>query len=118
MRISMRCGARASPTLFGGRDTLDLARVLDKLGTTFGIKRLLLEGGGRINGSFLAAGLVDEVSLLVAPAVDGRIGEPALFDHEDEGAAKRLALTLRSVEQMGGGLVWLRYDVANARASA
>ena len=104
--------------LFGGRDTLDLARVLDKLGTTFGIKRLLLEGGGRINGSFLAAGLLDEVSLLVAPAVDGRIGEPALFDHEDDGAAKRLALTLRSAEQMDGGVVWLRYDVANARASA
>ena len=40
----------------------------------------MLEGGGRINGAMLRDGLIDEVSLLVAPTVDGRIGTPALFD--------------------------------------
>ena len=100
--------------LFGGRDAIDLRHVADKLVTTFGIKRLLLEGGGRINGSFLAAGLVDEVSLLVAPAVDGLVGTPAVFDYEGhEAAPKTMALTLRTVQTMEGGIVWLRYDVAN-----
>lgn len=32
--------------LFSGRDTIDLALVLDKLGRQFGIEKLLLEGGG------------------------------------------------------------------------
>jgi riboflavin biosynthesis pyrimidine reductase len=99
--------------LFGGRDAIDLCLVLDKLAATFSIKRLLLEGGGRINGAFLADGLVDEVSLLVAPAVDGLMGTPAVFDYEGhENAPKSMALTLRTLEAMDGGVVWLRYDVA------
>ena len=99
--------------LFGGRDTIDLGRVLDKLAETFAITRLLLEGGGRINGAFLADGLVDEVSLLVAPAVDGLMGTPAVFDYEGhEDAPKSMALTLRTFEALDGGIVWLRYDVA------
>lgn len=53
--------------LFGGRDDVNLKRVLEKLYDACGIKKVLLEGGGKINGSFLAAGLVDELSLLVAP---------------------------------------------------
>src|SRR5262249_46006885 len=36
---------------------IDLAAMLETLNGVFGIKRLLLEGGGAINGSFLAAGL-------------------------------------------------------------
>jgi 2,5-diamino-6-(ribosylamino)-4(3H)-pyrimidinone 5'-phosphate reductase len=32
--------------LFGGRNVLDLGRVLQKLRSTFGVRRLLLEGGG------------------------------------------------------------------------
>ena len=46
----------------------------------FGIATLLLEGGGKINGSMLRAGLIDELSLLVAPVADGSSGSPALFD--------------------------------------
>ncbi|VVC56705.1 Pyrimidine reductase, riboflavin biosynthesis [Beijerinckiaceae bacterium RH AL1] len=101
--------------LFGGRDAIDLGLVLDKLATKLSIKRLLLEGGGRINGAFLAEGLVDEVSLLLAPAVDGLVGTAAVFDYEGhEDAPKSLALTLRSLEAMDGGIVWLRYDMTKA----
>ncbi len=41
--------------LFGGKTDLNLKSVLEKLRKEFGIKKLLLEGGGKINGSFLAA---------------------------------------------------------------
>jgi len=41
---------------------------------------LLLEGGGHINGAFLQAELVDEVSLLLVPGIDGRHEIPAVFD--------------------------------------
>lgn len=102
--------------LFGGTERIDLRLVLDKLAARFGIRRLLVEGGGRINGSFLYAGLVDELSLLLAPAVDGLIGAPALFDHEgaaDDSTAKSLKLTLKSHEAMDGGVLWMMYDVAS-----
>ena len=68
--------------LFAGSDTVDFALALEKLSRLFGVERLLVEGGGRINGSMLKAGLIDELSLLLAPAVDGLIGTPAVFDVE------------------------------------
>jgi 2,5-diamino-6-(ribosylamino)-4(3H)-pyrimidinone 5'-phosphate reductase len=52
--------ARHVSYLFAGASTLDLPTVLDKLATTFQIKTLLLEGGGKINGAMLRAGLIDE----------------------------------------------------------
>lgn len=99
--------------VFGGRDEIDVKRVLRSLTKRFGITRLLLEGGGKINGSFLHANVVDELSLLVAPVVDGSTGTPALFDRAP---AKARAFELVSVTKRPHDLVWLRYRRAH-RAS-
>lgn len=102
--------SRGVSYVFGGRVTIDLRRVLAKLRTAFGIRRLLLEGGGKINGSFLAAGLIDELSILIAPVADGSIGTPTLFDARvGKGLAQKLRLM--SVARLKGDLVWLRYRV-------
>jgi 2,5-diamino-6-(ribosylamino)-4(3H)-pyrimidinone 5'-phosphate reductase len=102
--------------LFGGRDALDLAIVLDKLATKFDIATLLLEGGGKINGSMLRAGLIDELSLLVAPVADGSSGSPALFDvlesHTNDRASARWKL--RSMERRADDIIWLRYSIDRA----
>jgi riboflavin biosynthesis pyrimidine reductase len=78
----------------------------------------MLEGGGRINGGMLRAGLIDEVSVLVAPVVDGRMGTPAVFDFDgDEGPeAPRYRLALQAVEQRVDDVLWLRYHVEPAAA--
>ncbi|MDY7229586.1 RibD family protein [Hyalangium rubrum] len=96
--------------LFGGKTELNLKRVLEKLRKEFGIKKLLLEGGGKINGSFLAAGLIDELSVLVAPIADGSIGTPSLFDAR-EGKGPTRHLKLISFEKRTGDLLWLRYKL-------
>jgi riboflavin biosynthesis pyrimidine reductase len=96
--------------LFGGKERIDLRAVLRKLRRLFGIRRLLLEGGGKINGSFLQAGLVDELSLLVAPVADGSVGTPTLFD-APEGRGPGRSLRLLSASRRRGDLVWLRYAV-------
>jgi 2,5-diamino-6-(ribosylamino)-4(3H)-pyrimidinone 5'-phosphate reductase len=102
--------------LFGGRTRVDLPIVLRKLGDRVRIRRLLLEGGGKINGAFLAAGCIDELSLLVAPVADGGVGTPTLFDAPgDRGPARPLRLL--SVERRRGGLLWVRYLVRRGRGS-
>jgi 2,5-diamino-6-(ribosylamino)-4(3H)-pyrimidinone 5'-phosphate reductase len=102
--------AKGVSYLFGGKSRIDLAKVLRKLRARFGIRKLLLEGGGKINGSFLAANLIDELSVLVAPIADGSSGTPTLFDVAN-GKIPARTLKLRSIEKRSGGIVWLRYEV-------
>ena len=102
--------SRGVSYLLAGAREVDLALALEKIGAAFAVKTLMLEGGGRINGGMLAAGLIDEVSVLVAPAVDGRIGTPALFDlGGDTAVSSRLSLEL--VEHRADDVLWLRYRV-------
>jgi 2,5-diamino-6-(ribosylamino)-4(3H)-pyrimidinone 5'-phosphate reductase len=104
--------------LAGGRN-IDLVRALEKIGERFGVQTLMLEGGGRINGAMLRAGLIDEVSLLLAPVADGRMGKPALFGLEG-GDAAPYRLVLEVVERREEDLLWLLYrvDATPPRASA
>src|SRR5688572_20827418 len=69
--------ARGVSYLLAGERDVDLTLAMEKAGGRFGVKTLMLEGGGKINGGMLTAGLIDEVSVLVAPVADGRVGTPA-----------------------------------------
>lgn len=102
--------AKGVSYLIGGRSSINLRGVLGRLRAEFGIKRLLLEGGGRINGTMLKAGLIDELSLLIAPVADGSNGTPTLFD-SGEGSRTPDSLKLLSCKALAGGVVWLRYKV-------
>jgi len=88
-----------------------LRAALRRLRGRFGIRKLLLEGGGRINGTMLEAGLIDELSLLIAPSTDGRPGRPTLFD-SGTGMASVRGLKLISNKALPGGVVWLRYKIS------
>ena len=97
----------------GSGRVVDLPLALEKIGRRFGVRTLMLEGGGGINGALLRAGLVDEVSLLVAPVADGRVGTPTLFDVAGEGSAPR-RLALEGVERRADDVLWLRYRVVGS----
>lgn len=99
--------------LLAGAREVDLPLALEKIAARFGVRTLMLEGGGRINGGMLRAGLIDEVSVLVAPVVDGRMGTPALFDVEGDDAP-RYRLALDAVERRADDVLWLRYRVEPA----
>jgi riboflavin biosynthesis pyrimidine reductase len=102
--------------IFAGETELDLGLVLEILNRELGVKRLLLEGGGGANGAFLRAGLVDEISLVVCPAVDGARGAPSVFDSAEPltgPTAPVDAMTLESSNVLDGGAVWLRYRLRN-----
>lgn len=99
--------------IFGGAKELDFGVVLEKLGQLFPIRTILLEGGGHLNGSLLRAGLVDELSLLHYPVVDGAATSPTIFEQGAQPGPPR-PFRLLSVEQRPEGILWLRYEAKEA----
>ena len=100
--------------LFCGKREVDLKVALDKLTRAFKLKKLMLEGGGKFNGAMLAAGLVDEISQIIVPIVDGGgPGVTGIFDAPGETPKRAAArLTLKSHKRLAGGVNWFRYKVA------
>ena len=75
-----------------------------------GVRRMAVVGGGHINAGFLAAGLLDEVSVLVGAGIDGRGGMTAVFDGLPADRPVT-PLKLSEVKPFASGAVWLRYAV-------
>lgn len=100
--------------VFAGPRGDDMAAAMETLGNAFGIGHLILEGGGTTNGAFLAAGLIDAMSTLVCPTIDGLAGIPAIFEHAgpaNSHPSEGQHLRLRNCETLEGGVVWLRHEV-------
>lgn len=98
--------------VFAGAEQIDCALLAEKLYRLFPIRRLLLEGGGVLNGAFLHARLVDELSIVLAATADGSTSTPTLFD-VPKGLPDRPAslFSLEGVMQLGEDGLWLRYTV-------
>lgn len=102
--------------IIAGKDTLDYEIVMKKLKTLFGIKMLMLGGGGILNWSFIQAGMCDEISIVIAPVADGSCKTPTLFTTKDGLTEdKPVSFQLKNVEIKDGGSVWLRYLVSTGR---
>ncbi|HEY9451788.1 MAG TPA: dihydrofolate reductase family protein [Bradyrhizobium sp.] len=100
--------------VFAGAKGDDLPLAMQQLASLFGARKLLLEGGGKINGAFFKHKLVDEFSTLIFPAVDGVAGTQSIVDYDGPegdrpGAGQSLRLT--HCETLEGGMVWLRHAV-------
>ena len=96
--------------IFAGKDGLDLPLAARKLKAMFGIQSMLLSGGGIVDWSFLQAGLIDEISLVVPPVIDGGVRLPSAFDDSPLAVGHApVALTLTDVQCLEGDALWLRY---------
>ena len=107
--------------LFAGQKGDDLPGAMEQLGSLFGVKKLLLEGGAKINGAFFKHRLIDEFSTLIYAAIDGVAGTQTIMEYEGPegdrpGAGQALRLT--HCEALEGGMVWLRHAVERAPVSA
>ncbi|MDO4160334.1 MAG: dihydrofolate reductase family protein [Prevotellaceae bacterium] len=96
-----------------GKEKIDLCNAMEILYEQFGVKRLSVLGGGNINGGFLEAGLLDEISVMIAAGVDGRKGQTSLFDGIADMNRLPVPLTLTSFEKIGDSTLWIRYKVNN-----
>ena len=90
------------PYIFAGETEIDVELALHTL-EVHGINTLILEGGSIVNGYFQRAGMIDELSLVVAPIVADVDDKPlfmnsAVSDYE-----------LEEIKQYGNGVIWINY---------
>lgn len=94
-------------------DATDLREGLEAVGREFGIRSVSVQGGGILNGALLADGLIDELSLVVYPGIDGLSGIPSIFEYmggATEYPAQGQRLQLLSASQREYGVMWMRYE--------
>ncbi len=109
--------AKGVPHILAGREPhIDLGVALEGL-YAMGFRRLGLSGGGGINGAFLRAGLIDEMSLVIAPLAVGGLNTPSILDAPDlESVSGVTRLELIETRPVGQGSVWVHYRVVRAPA--
>lgn len=93
-------------------DAADLRQGLEAVGREFGIRSVSVQGGGILNGALLAEGLIDELSLVVYPGIDGLSGVPSIFEYvggKTDHPTAGQSLQLLSAERREHGVIWLRY---------
>jgi len=97
-------------TVVDAGEPVDLCRLLADLHER-GVRRLMVEGGGRVHTQFLTAGLVDELHLVIAPFFVGDSRAPRFVGDGafPWGPDRRAALV--GVRQIGD-VVLLRYGLS------
>lgn len=95
-----------------GKEKLDGKVAAEKLYQLFGIETMLICGGGVVNWTFLQQGVIDELSLLIAPAADGSPTSVTVFEASDFlPPSAPVEFQLKGVEQLKGDGIRLAYLV-------
>ena len=90
------------PYIFAGENKIDVKIALEKLKNLMGINSILLEGGSIVNGYFERAGVIDELSLVVAPIVADAEDKPLFMD------SRLSEFKLKEIKQYDD-VAWMNY---------
>lgn len=94
-------------------ERVDLVQTLATLKDK-GIERLMVEGGATLNFELLSLGLVDELTVYIAPAIFGGETAPTLAGGAGFASRAAIQLDLLTTEQWDDGGVLLHYAVRRA----
>lgn len=98
--------------ILAGKDTLDCRIATEKLYDIFGIETMLICGGGTVNWTFLQQGVLDELSLLLAPVADGSPDTVTVFEKmRSLPESSPVQFRLKKVEQLENDGIRLLYTV-------
>jgi 2,5-diamino-6-(ribosylamino)-4(3H)-pyrimidinone 5'-phosphate reductase len=98
--------------IIAGEVEVDLRVALEEMNSRYEVQTVRVDSGGTLNGVLLRNGLVNEVSVLIAPSLVGGTSPASIFTAPDvSSAGEVIALDFMSVEAMEGGYIWLRYAV-------
>ena len=98
--------------IVAGEQKVDLRTALAQLSSKFGTTKVRVDSGGILNGVFLRANLVDEVSVIISPALVGGRSPKTMFVAEDlQSEEGIIPLKLTRIDKIRDRYVWLRYSV-------
>jgi len=96
---------------------IDFSDMFSKLKNDFGAERVTVQTGGTLNAEFVRMGLIDYISIVVAPVMIGGKDTSSLMDgeslHSGEELDKLKALELESVNKLQNSYIHLLYRVLN-----
>lgn len=96
-----------------GKERVDFNEALGLL-SSFGVKRLMVEGGGSTIFEFFRENLVDEVHVAIGPIIFGGREAPTMADGVGFSFEHAPRLKLLGVDELGESVV-LRYSVLNPK---
>lgn len=93
--------------IIAGDDDLDFNLALIKLKTLYGIETLILSGGSKINGAFFKDNLIDELSLVIAPYIEGNNKEKCFIELNE---FKNHSFSFKEAKPLSDGGVHLAFE--------
>lgn len=73
--------------------------------------KLMVEGGGELNYSFLKENVIDKIIIYIAPKIIGGRSSPTLVDGDEE-LPKDINIKLESIQRLGEGVL-LKWNIKN-----
>ena len=96
-------------------DVVDFVDLFRRLKREFAIEHLTIQSGGTLNATLLREGLIDHLSIVVAPLLVGGSATPTLIDgeafHAPEELSKLKVLKLVGAKILENSYLHVRYDV-------
>ncbi|WP_125143385.1 dihydrofolate reductase family protein [Clostridium transplantifaecale] len=97
------------PYLFAGKRDFEPELFLEKLKEDYHVDTFVLCGGAQINAEFMRHDLVDEISVVIGPAVDGNRNALTLVGADDVTGFPKF-FKLKELRELPGNGVLLRYE--------
>lgn len=98
-------------------DKIDFIDLFQKLKKDYGAERLTIQSGGTLNAEFIREGIIDYISLVIAPVMIGGKNTATLMDGESLHSVDELfkvkALQLESINKLENSYLHLIYKVLN-----
>ncbi len=96
---------------------IDFPILFKKLKQEYGIQKVTIQSGGTLNSLLVRKGLIDRVSLVIAPALIGGKNTPTLIDGKSLRTATKLklikSLKLIKINKLKNSYLHLVYDITN-----
>lgn len=94
---------------------IDLSDLMTKMKNQYGIKRITIQSGGTLNSEWVRKGLIDNVSIVIAPCLIGGVNTQSLIGgeslHTEEDLKLLKALKLVKNETLKNSYIHLKYEV-------
>ena len=98
--------------IMAGEDKVDFRAALEQLNDKYGVELVRVDSGGTLNGVLLREGLVDEVSVLIHPALVGGQKPQSMFRAPDLTSEDGVInLKMINIQKAKDDIVWLMYEI-------